>query len=61
MDVALSPQHHFLGIGVLIQLEGRVFFDQFTDGPGQLDVVGALFGSDGEAENRLRALRPRQR
>src|SRR3984893_1874148 len=60
MDVALSPQHHFLSIGVLLQLEGRVLFDELADGASELDVVGALFGGDGEAENRLWAFRPPQ-
>ena len=39
MDVALPPQHHLLGVGVLLELEGRILLDQLADGAGQLDVV----------------------
>ena len=61
MDVALSPQHHLLGVGVLVELEGRVLLDELADGAGQFDVVGALFRGDRQAKDRLRPLGARQR
>ena len=60
MDVALAPQHHFLQVGIVLERQGRVFLDQLGDGRRQLDVVGALLGGDGEAEDRRRHVGPRQ-
>ena len=39
MNVALTPQHHFLRVGILLELEGGVLLDQFADRARQLDVV----------------------
>src|SRR5215472_17432255 len=34
MNVALAPQHHFLRVGVLLELERGILLDQLTDRAG---------------------------
>ena len=61
MNVALPPQHHFLRVGVLFELDRRIFVDQPADGAGQFDIVLAPFGVDRQTKDRLRTLGPHKR
>ena len=52
MDFALPLQRHLLQFGVLVEMQRWVFLAQFGDGRGQLDLVLAIGGLDGEPIDR---------
>ena len=52
MRVALPFQGQFRNLGVVIDHQGAVFFDQFLQCPGQFRLVLAAGGGNGQGKDR---------
>ena len=58
VDLALPPQQHLIGVGVLLEGERRVLLDEFGEGAGEPHLVGPFLGGDRQRVNRLERARP---
>lgn len=52
MQVAKTPQHRFLGMGIVLQGQAGIFLQQLVDGIGQFLFVAARRRADGQSEQR---------
>ena len=52
MQLAHAGDHHFLGLRVAVDAEGRVLLGDLVQGAGELGFVAAALGRDGQADHR---------
>ena len=60
VQLAHAGEHHFLGLGVVLQVDGAVFLGDLVERAGELGFVAAGLGRDGQADHRRGELQRRQ-
>ena len=54
VQLAHAGEHHLLGLGIVLQVDGAVLFGDLVERAGELGFVAAGLGRDGEADHRRR-------
>ena len=60
MQLAHAGEHHFLGLGVVLEVDGAVLLGNLVERAGELRFVAAGLGRDGQADHRRGELERRQ-